>query len=187
MTFLPFWHSKFSFIANSLLIPHRKAPEIKHENRLEIGRKSAISRKNRNHSLHSLAFCGMLHWIWSEAVSTASLYTECHQQKSAEIWKETTNSVEIVASDTLTPSWWCFRRFSTTNAGLKSRLRHRICQKHSRKCVNFLQFYILNKILHANYGHKFYKKNRKKKKIRNRVFSVILTTCQCNFPPPPPP
>ena len=66
----PFWHSKFSFIANSLLLPHRKAPEKKHENRLKIGRKSAISRKNRNHSLYSLAFCGMLHWIWSAAAST---------------------------------------------------------------------------------------------------------------------
>ena len=50
---------------------HRKKTRKSAENRLKIGRKSAISRKNRNHSLHSLAFCGMLHWIWSAAVSTA--------------------------------------------------------------------------------------------------------------------
>ena len=37
VTFLPFWLSKSSFIANSLLLPQRNALEKKHENRLKIG------------------------------------------------------------------------------------------------------------------------------------------------------
>ena len=106
---------------------------------------------------------------------------------SRNLKRNDTNSVEIVASDSLSPSWWCFTRFSTTNAGLKSRLRHRKCQKHSRKCVNFLQYDILNKILHANNGYKFTKKIEKSRKIRNRVFFRHSDNLPMEFPLPPPP
>ena len=116
-------------------------------------------------------------------LNRVSLYAKCHRNQP-KFKEKRTKSVEIVASDSLSPSWWCFKRFSTTNAGLKSRLRHRICQKHSRKCANFLQFDILNKILHANYGYKFTKKIEKNRKSETVFFSVILTTCRWNFPPP---
>ena len=269
MTFLPFWHSKFSFIAYSLLLPHRKA----HEKNTEIGWKSAENRplavkiaiipctlspsagcstesdlqRSPRHQryppfwqsgvplLHDylwlwlfiywfrdwlidlafffifkclnkkkfifiifiifiatiskliiiiFIFIDYCYWFIDLSISLlpfllkfiilycrifqkkgiicrhfdnpnrVSLYTKCHRNQP-KFEEKRTNSVEIVASDSLSPSWWCFKRFSTTNASLKSRLRHRICQKNSRKCVNFLQFYILNKILHANHGYKF--------------------------------
>ena len=82
-----------------------------------------------------------------------------------------------------------FKRFSTTNAGLKSRLRHRICQKHSRKCANFLQFDILNKILHANYVYKFTKKSKKIEKSETVSFFRHSDNLPMEFPhsPLPPP
>ena len=104
---------------------------------------------------------------------------------SRNLKRNDTNSVEIVASDSLSPSWWCFKRFSTANAGLKSRLRHRICQKHSRKCANFLQFDILNKILHANYGYKFTKKSKKIEKSETVSFFRHSDNLPMEFPPPP--